>query len=380
MDKVRIGVIGLGNMGSGHAGDFVPKSPGALLTAVCDIVREKCEAYEGVAKFTSSAELIRSGLVDAIIIATPHYDHTPIGIDAFENGIHVLVEKPISAHVADGDRLIAAKPSNLVFSVMFQTRTSSAFQTIKKVIQDGELGEIKRVNWIVTNWFRSAAYYASSEWRATWKGEGGGVLLNQCPHNLDLYQWLFGMPKSVTAFCGYGKYHEIEVEDAVTAYFEYPSGATGVFITTTGEAPGSDRLEIAGDRGRLVFEKGLITFDRTNGSVQEYSDSTPESFPSMPTWKCEIPYGSQGPSHMKILANFLQAIQTGAPLIAPGEEGIKSLELTNAMLLSSWQNKTVRLPIDREEYLEQLGKRIAESTLHKKVSDSVVVDMAASFH
>jgi predicted dehydrogenase len=291
-----------------------------------------------------------------------------------------LVEKPISAHVADADRLIAAKRPGLVFSAMFQTRTSNAFQTMKKLIDAGELGEIRRVSWIVTNWFRSAAYYASSEWRATWKGEGGGVLLNQCPHNLDVFQWMLGMPTKISAYCGIGKFHDIEVEDSVTAYLEFPNGATGVFVTSTGEAPGTDRLEIAGDRGRLIFERNQIVFDRTTTPVQEFSDTTPESFPSMTTWRCEIPFGSQGPSHQLILQNFVNAILTGTPLIAPAEEGIKSLELANAMTLSSWIGRPVSFPLDRELYVSELNQRIADSSHRKLISENVVVDMAASFH
>jgi predicted dehydrogenase len=380
MDQVRIGVIGLGNMGSGHAKGTVPSTQGAVLAAVCDLVAEKTESYLDVAQFTSSEELIRSGLVDAIVIATPHYSHTPIGIDAFQNGLHVLVEKPISAHVADADRLIESKKPGLVFSAMLQTRTSNAFQTIKGLVDSGELGEIRRASWIVTSWFRSAAYYASSEWRATWRGEGGGVLLNQCPHNLDIFQWLLGMPETVSAHCGLGKFHDIEVEDSVTAYFEYPNGATSVFITSTGEAPGTDRLEIAGDRGRVVFERGKIIFDRTVQPVQQFSDTTPESFPSLATWNCEIPYGSKGPSHQAIMQNFVDAILRGDKLISPAEEGIRSLELANAMTLSSWIGRPVSIPVDRTQYVSELEKRIEQSTFNKKVSQGAIVDMASSFH
>jgi predicted dehydrogenase len=379
MQQVRIGVIGLGNMGSGHAKTFVPETPNAVLTAVCDVIPEKMDGYD-VSKFTSSSDLIRSGLVDAIVIATPHYDHTPIGVEAFGHGLHVVVEKPISAHVADADRLIAAHNSELVFAAMFQTRTSNAFQTLKRIIDSGELGPIRRINWIITNWFRSAAYYASSEWRATWKGEGGGVLLNQCPHNLDILQWLFGMPTKISASCGFGRFHEIEVEDCVSAHFDYPSGATGVFVTSTGEAPGTDRLEIAGDRGRLVFEDGQMFIDETSESVQNFCDTTPESFPSLETTRRQVPLTGQSGTHAKILENFVQAILTGQALISPAEEGLNSLELANAMLLTSWLQQPVRLPLDRHLYVQELTKRIDESKFTKKLAKNVVVDMAASFH
>jgi predicted dehydrogenase len=350
------------------------------MTAVCDVVPEKMAPYQDAIHFTDSRELIRSGLVDAVIIATPHYDHTTIGIDAFENGIHVLSEKPISAHKADAERLIAAKRPGLVFSAMFQTRTSSAFQALRSLIQTGELGEIRRINWIITNWFRSAAYYASGGWRATWGGEGGGVLLNQCPHNLDLYQWLFGMPNQVTAFCDFGRFHKIEVEDAVTAVLKHPNGATGIFVTTTGEAPGTDRLEVAGDRGRAILEGGKLTFDRTTQGVQEFSDTTPQMFPSLATWKCDIPAGNQGPNHLKVAQNFIDAILDGIPLIAPGEEGLNSVELANAMLFSAWEGRTISLPLDGLAYEAALKQKIASSTHRKVVEERTAHDMAASFH
>ncbi len=380
MDKVRLGIIGLGNMGSVHVRDHAPSMKRAELTAICDLVPAKMEPFSGVAKFEDSGELIRSGLVDAILIATPHYSHTTIGIDAFQNGLHVLTEKPISAHKADAVRLISARKPGQVFGAMFQTRTSGTFQKLRRLIASGEIGEVRRISWIVTNWFRSAAYYASGGWRATWGGEGGGVLLNQCPHNLDLYQWLFGMPVRVHAFCGFGKYHDIEVEDSVTAYLEHPNGATGIFVTTTGEAPGTDRLEVAGDRGRLVYEKGRINFDRTIEPVQHFSDTTPDMFPSLDTWDCSIPSSSHSPSHLQVLQNFVDAILDGTPLIAPGEEGIHSIELANAMLFSAWTGRTVELPLDAAAYEAMLKEKIANSRHQKVVQERGPADMAASFH
>ncbi|HWD41608.1 MAG TPA: Gfo/Idh/MocA family oxidoreductase [Fimbriimonas sp.] len=380
MEKVRLGIVGLGNMGAVHVKQHAPAMQRAELTAICDVVAEKMAPFEGVAKFEDSRDLIRSGLVDAVLIATPHYDHTTVGIDAFQNGLHVLTEKPISAHKADAERLSAAKRPGLVFSAMFQLRTASVYQAIKKLIDEGELGEIRRVNWIITNWFRTAAYYSSGGWRATWGGEGGGILLNQCPHNLDLYQWFFGMPSSIRAFCGFGKFHDIEVEDSVTAYLQHPNGATAVLVATTGEAPGTDRLEVAGDRGRLVLEGGRLTFDRTTESVQDYSDTTSEMFPNMPTWKCEIPTGRQGAHHLTIIQNFIDAILDGKPLVAPGEEGIRSVELANAMLLSSWTSESVQLPMDGAVYERALKEKIANSTHRKVVDEKTAADMAASFH
>lgn len=386
MDSVRLGIIGLGNMGSGHAKHHMPLMKRAQLTAVCDLVGSKMDPYDGVAKFDNSADLIRSGLVDAVLIATPHYDHTTIGIDAFSQGLHVLSEKPISVHKADCTRLIsayeaakAAKP-NLVFGAMFNQRTDSYYQTIRNLVNSPEFGQIRRINWIITDWFRTATYYSSGGWRATWGGEGGGVLLNQCPHNLDLYQWIFGMPNRVRAVCGFGKYHDIEVEDSVTAIYEHPNGATGVFITSTGEAPGTNRLEVAGDRGRLVMEGDEIRFDRTTESVQDFCDNSPDSFPWMPTWKCQIPTKGHGGQHVAILQDFINAVIDGTPLLAPGVEGIHSVELANSMIYSGLNGgAAVELPIDSAAYETKLKELIAGSTKVKKVVETGPADLSGSF-
>lgn len=382
MDKVRIGIVGVGGMGSHHAG-YLSRGEvkGAELVAVCDIDESKLGRWEGVRDFTDSRELIRSGLVDAVIIATPHYDHTTVGIDAFQQGLHVLTEKPISVHKADCERLIAAHKasSDKVFSAMFQMRTANLYKKVKKLIDSGEIGEISRVAWIVSDWFRTEAYYASGGWRASWSGEGGGVLLNQCPHNLDLMQWFFGMPSKVRAFCKFGAKHDIEVEDEVTAYLEYPNGATGVFITTTGEAPGTNRLEIAGDRGRLVIEGGAIKFTRNEMLASEFRVTSKQSFAVPEVWHVEIPFRAGGGKHIEITQNFVDAILSGSELIAPAEEGIKSVELANCMLYSAWTDATVNLPLDSAAYEAALKERIASSRYVKKTEDIGGQDMNASF-
>ena len=376
---VRLGIVGLGNMGSGHvAGMHAIKR--CELTAVCDVVPDKLRRYSDFKTFTSSAEMIRSGEIDAILLAVPHYDHTTIGIDALNNGIHVLTEKPISVHKADCERLIAAHTNkDLVFAAMFNQRTDPFYKRIRSVVQSGELGEIRRTACIATNWFRSESYYASGGWRATWAGEGGGVLLNQCPHTLDLFQWICGMPTKVRAFCNFGKFHNIEVEDEVTAYLEYANGATGIFVATTGEAPGTSRLEIAGDRGKLVFENDKITFDRTEMSVEEFCKTTSEAFASPKIWKCEIPENSHGPQHQGILQNFVNVILDGGDLIAPAAEGIHSVEFANAMLYSTFTDSTVNLPLDSSAYEAALKERIATSRFVKQTRQDVSVDLSKSF-
>lgn len=378
---VRIGVVGVGSMGSFHARYLkAGEVKRCELTAVCDVDPDRLKDWSDLPTFTDSRELIRSGLVDAVLIATPHYDHTTIGIDAFENGLHVLTEKPISVHKADCEKLIAAyRASGKVFSVMYQMRTEPLCKKVKQLLDAGELGQIVRVNWIVTDWFRTQAYYDSGGWRATWKGEGGGVLLNQCPHNLDLLQWWLGMPSRIRAFCGFGKWHDIEVEDAVTAYLEYPNGATGVFVTTTGEAPGTNRLEIAGERGRLVVEGGKITFIRNEESMLEFLKTCPRGFGKPSVWNVEIPYGREETGHKVVTQNFVDAILDGVERITPGEEGINSVELVNCMLYSAWTDSTVNLPLDGAAYEAKLKELCETSRFQKKEVKAKQDDITASF-
>ena len=384
LSEVRIGVIGLGTMGSGHIANIEKGLvKNARLAAVCDIVPEKMEKFEGKCKcYADSRDLIRSGEVDMVMIETPHYAHTTIGIDSLTCGVHTLVEKPISVHKADCQRLIAAhKDKKVLFGAMFNQRTDPHYVKLREIIASGQLGEITRVNWIITNWFRSQYYYDCGGWRATWKGEGGGVLMNQCPHQLDLMQWLFGMPSSVRAFCDLGKWHDIEVEDNVTAYLKYPNGATGVFITTTGEAPGTNRLEVCGENGRIVVEDGKITWKRNVVGQGEFLRTTDKMFGAPETWTIDIPAKDNGPQHVGILQNFVDAVLTGSPLVAPAEEGIKSVELANSMLYSSLKGKTVELPLDPAAFERTLKGLIKNSKRgdKKPVKAAKAADLSASF-
>lgn len=370
---LRIGVIGIGNMGSGHAAMISEgKISRAQVTAVADGKPARTGRFPLAKAFTNGQQLIASGEVDAVIIATPHFDHTTLGSAALAAGLHVLVEKPLSVHKADCERLIAAyhaRPKKeQVFAAMLNQRTDPHFAKVRALIQQGELGEVRRINWIVTDWFRTEAYYASSGWRATWKGEGGGVLVNQCPHNLDLLQWLFGMPTSVRAFCKFGKWHHIETEDAVTAYFEFPNGATGVFVTTTGEAPGTNRLEIAAERGRVVIENGKIEWTRNAQPMSEFSKTSDQSFARPDTSNVDLPVDGIGGQHQAIIQNFVDAVLDGKPLIAPAIEGIYSVELANACIYSTLTDATVKLPLDGLAYEKALHQLIAESRCEKKMS------------
>jgi len=379
MKKLRLGIVGLGNMGRAHCSTILEgKVPRCELTAVCDSNPEKLTSYADLKSFTDVSAMITSGEIDAILIATPHYSHTTIGIEALNAGLHVLVEKPISVHKADCERLIKAHRSRKqVFAAMFNQRTDPFYQKVRHLVQGGELGKIRRINWIITDWFRTEAYYASGGWRATWGGEGGGVLLNQCPHNLDLYQWIFGMPVKVRGFCQFGRYHKIEVEDDVTAYFEHENGATGVFITSTGEAPGTNRLEVVGEQGRLVVENNRILYTRNEVQTSEFSRTTTSGFSRPPVWDVEIPAPStRGEQHLGILKNFTETILDGGKLIAPAAEGIHSVELANSIILSSLQGKTLDVPISAPVYEKELRKLIASSTVKKPTPKRKVRDLS----
>ena len=363
MQDLRLGIIGLGNMGQVHAHAI---ATGAIsrcrLAAVSDPDQELLSKYSPARAYLLSSELITSGEVDAVLVATPHYSHTTIGIEALEAGLHVLVEKPLSVHKSDCERLIAAhRSSEQVFAAMFNQRTDPYYLKLRELVCNGELGTVRRINWIVTNWFRTGAYYASGGWRATWAGEGGGVLLNQSPHQLDLWQWLFGMPRKVRAFCHLGRYHDIEVEDDVTAYFEYDNGATGVLITSTGEAPGTDRLEVTAERGRVIIENDRFHFTRNEVPMSKFSKESPERFGKPEAQEIEIPMPGHGGQHSEVLQNFVDAILHRKPLIAPAAEGIRSVELANAMLLSSFTDKTISLPIDARAFERLLKEKIAAS-------------------
>jgi len=380
--KVKLGLIGIGNIGNLHLNN-IKKLNKVELTAVCDIKPERAQAAAAAhncAAYFDHRRLLADRVCEAVIIATPHYDHTTIGIAALQAGYHVLVEKPISVHKADCERLIAAhQDKDLVFAAMFNQRTDPHYKKIKQLVTEGNLGQFLRISWIITNWFRTEAYYESGGWRATWKGEGGGVLLNQCPHNLDLLQWICGMPAKVWGFCGLGKWHHIEVEDEVTAYLEYPGGCTGLFVTSTGEAPGTNRFEIAGDKGKLVLEHGTLTFTRNEVPASEFLKTSRESFARPGVQVVEVPVEGTGGEHMEILENFADAIREGAPLIAPAEQGIHSVELANAMLYSSLTGQPVTLPLDGQAFERELKKLIATSTFVKGEAVEAQVDVRKSF-
>ncbi len=376
-DPVRIGIIGYGGMGSAHAQYISRKEvPGATLAAICDRdperLRQARQALgESVQYFEEADQLFDAKAVDMVMIATPHYDHPPLAIKAMKTGLHALVEKPAGVYTRQVREMneVAAK-SDRVFGIMFNQRTRAGHQKMRELVASGELGEIKRTMYVITTWLRTQIYYDSGGWRGTWAGEGGGVLVNQSPHNLDLFQWICGMPKRVRAHCGFGKYHNIETEDDCTAYLEYQNGASGVFITSTGEAPGTQFLEVVGDRGKLVLDSGgrgeTITFWRTIVPVSKYIAESKNGFTQPEVWKCDIPSGG-GEEHKGVTKNFVNAILKGTPLLARGEEGINGVQLANAMQLSTWIDNWVDLPVDEQLYYDQLQQRVKQSTFKKTV-------------
>jgi len=382
MDKIRLGIIGMGNIGKYHAGYLLDRKINRCeLVAVCDTVTAPPEKYKPLKIFSDGEPLIHSGEVDAVIIATPHFQHTTLGIAALRAGVHAMVEKPISSHKADAERLIAVhrKFPKVVFGGMFQLRTEPRYLMIQKLIHNGDLGELVRVNWINTDWFRTEAYYASGGWRATWKGEGGGVLLNQCLHNLDTLQWLCGMPGRVRGFCQLGRFHQIEVEDNVTAYLEWPNGITGTFISSTGEAPGTNRFEIVGTRGTLILENNQLVLTHNEVDMREFSQTAKQGFVKPGARTEKIPFENAVLPHATMVQNFVNAILDGERLIAPGEEGINSVELANAMVYSSLLGQTLELPMDGAAWERKLNQLIAASKTEKKVVKTATDDFASSF-
>lgn len=375
-DKVRLGIIGIGGMGSGHCRTLLRgEVPEVELTAVADIKESRRQwakenLPENVAIFSSAEELITSGTCDAILIVTPHYEHPRLAILGLQNGLHVLSEKPAGVYTKQVRELIKeSEKSDKVFAVMFNQRTNHVYRKMYELVHSKEYGQIKRVNWIITDWYRTQAYYNSGDWRATWDGEGGGVLLNQCPHNLDLLQWICGMPSKVQAFCHIGKWHDIEVEDDVTAYLEYPNGATGVFVTTTGDAPGTNRFEVTLERAKLVCENDKLMMYELEVNEREHCFTATEGF-AQPNGKwVELETDGENPQHAGVLRAFAGRILHGTPLVAEGKEGIFGLTLSNAMHLSSWLSTPVELPLNEDLFLEKLNELRATSKKKASVTE-----------
>ncbi len=386
--KIRLGIIGIGNMGSGHACRIVDgECPDFVLTAVADINPARREwavkrLGRDVAFFDTAEAMLDSGLIDACIVATPHYAHPGLAIECMKRSIHVLVEKPAGVYTKQVREMnaMADRHPEVVFALMFNQRTNCVYRKMRELVKSGRFGRIRRTNWIITDWYRPQVYYDSGAWRATWAGEGGGVLLNQCPHQLDLWQWICGMPMKVDAHLRFGQWHDIEVEDDVTAYVEYENGATGVFVTTTGDAHGTNRFEIQMDRARLLVEHDRLYLEEFSVSEPEWSAANKDPFASMPSTKTLVETDGQNPQHTGVVNAWGGAILRGEPLVADGREGINGLTLSNAMHLSAFLGREVTLPIDEDLYYEELMKRVAVSR-HKAFdpSKAIVADLSNTY-
>ena len=384
--KIRLGIIGVGKMGSGHAKKILAgECPDIELIAVADHKPTKKEWVkdnfpENIVFFDDAIAMLDSGLIDSCVVCTPHYDHPKLAVECMKRGIHVMVEKPAGVYTKQVREMNAeaAKHQDVVFGMMFNQRTNCVYRKMRELIKSGKYGNIRRTNWLITNWYRSQAYYDSGDWRATWSGEGGGVLLNQCPHQLDLWQWICGMPVKVNAQLHYGKWHDIEVEDDVTAYVEYENGATGVFITSTGDAYGSNRFEVQMDKAKLVVEGNELKVWEFEQSEQEFSASNTKPFGSVKVHQIDAETDGENPQHMGVFRAWSGAILHGTPMVADGTEGINGLMLSNAMHMSAFLGKTVELPIDEDAYYEELMKRVATSKRKGNVNE-VTADTSSSY-
>ena len=384
MEKVRLGIIGIGNMGSSHVKNIeAGECPEIEVAAVCDINPDRLQwvetEYPHIPRFDDAEKLMDSGLVDAVLIAVPHYYHPPLSIMGMKKGLHVMCEKPAGVYTKQVKEMNeVARQCNVNFGMMFNQRTNCIYRKMRELVQSGVYGNIRRTNWIITNWYRPQAYYDSGDWRATWSGEGGGVLLNQCPHQLDLWPWICGMPKKVEAHLHYGMWHNIEVEDDVTTYVEYENGATGVFITSTGDAHGTNRFEIQLDKAKMVAEGDRLTVLEYDMTEQEFSKTNTNPFGMVGAHEVDPQLDGENPQHKGVINAWGGAILRGEPLIAGGEEGINGLTLSNAMHLSSWLGREITLPFDEDLYYTELMKRAATSKRKTDVKE-VVADTSSTY-
>ena len=370
--RIRLGIIGIGNMGSEHCRMILSGAcPETELCAVADLRQERREwagrnLPESVRVCADGRELIASGCCDAVLIAVPHFQHEPLAVAALEAGLHVLCEKPAAVQADQAERMIrAAEKAGKTLTFMFNQRTNCIYRAMKKLLDSGEMGAMKRMNWIITDWYRTQRYYDSGSWRATWAGEGGGVLLNQCPHQLDLLIWLCGMPCAVTARCLEGKWHYIEVEDDVTAFLEFPNGATGVFIASTGELPGTNRLEIDCERGKIVCENGQVKVWRLGVNEREICFHSDDPWYRADVRESQLETDGENPQHAGVINAFAAHLLRGEKPVAGAEDGLRALQLSNAIHLSGWTGGRVGIPVSAEAFNRELERRIAASRTHK---------------
>ena len=370
--NIRLGVIGIGNMGSEHCRNIAAgKCPEIEITAGADL-RENRRSWfkenmpQTAQVYESGEELIRRSDCDAVLICVPHYGHEKLAVDAMEHGKHVICEKPAAVTAMAARHMCETSDrTGKVLTFMFNQRTNCLYRGIHDILSSGEFGKIKRMNWIITDWYRTQKYYDSGSWRATWAGEGGGVLLNQCPHQLDLLIWLCGMPVKVQAHCHEGKWHHIEVEDDVTAYLEFDNGATGVFVASTGDLPGTNRLEIDCECGKLVCENNQIRCYRLTENERVTCFQSDNPWYRAEVTEEEIQPDGENPQHVGVLNAFAAHLLRGEKLIADAEDGLRALQLSNAIHYSGWTGEMISVPVPVEKFHDLFEKKIAGSTTRK---------------
>ncbi len=389
MEKIRFGIVGLGNQGSTYFFNIFEKGrvENGVVTALCDKRLERIENIKGrtenkeVRYFSDYKEMLDSGLVDVVLVETPHYEHPEIVMECLKRDIHVICDKPAGVYTKQVLEMNeAAKNSKAKFGMMFNQRTNCVYRKMREIIVGGGIGELQRVNWIITDWFRTQTYYDSGSWRASWLGEGGGVLINQCPHQIDLVSWVVGeQPQTVRGFCQYGKWHDIEVEDEVTAFFTYKNGATGVFITTTGETPGTNRFEVSGTKGKLLCENEKLLWYKNEADSLVYSQTAKGGFDKPKMEIIEVETDGKNPQHEGIINNFANHLLGLEDLFVEGTDGINGVELMNAIEYSGWHNgEEVTLPIDGDKYLAELNEKKKTSKL-REVLNETVADTAGTY-
>lgn len=372
---LRVAVAGMGTMGRLYAGWMQQgRVPGAVFSAAYDPASDCAarlqEGFPQAKFFSQSSELFHSGLADAVIIASPHRFHPELGEQALRAGLHTMVEKPAGIDAASVRRMnaAAAEHPQLAYGIMFNQRTNPLYRRIRELVQSGEMGQLRRVTWLITTWWRPDSYYTHSPWRATWTHEGGGVLTSQVPHQLDLLQWICGMPERVCCHMHFGSHRAVSVEDDVTAYLEFPNGATGVFVSCTHDVLGTDRLELLLDGGKIIVEDSCrARIRRLHQMEQELSAGMDAQQTARLVEGGELPdictetvlehNPEWAAQHCEMLADFVNAAQTGTPCTAPGAEGLNEVQLANAMYVSAWQGRAVTLPVDEAAFSDMLAER-----------------------
>lgn len=381
-DIVNIVVVGLGPIGSLHVKNLLSqKIAGARLACICEQRGADSAQYGGVPIFTDLDEMLKSRSFDAAVISTPSFTHYPLAKKILQAGYDVLVEKPVALCPSDAEDLReTARKLGKVCAVMLNQRTNALYSKIRDLVVSGQLGEINRVSWTMTSWYRPNIYFTSSPWRGTWKGEAGGALVNQSIHNLDIFAWTFGVPEKLRAWCEFGKYHDIEVEDEVVCRMKLKNGANATFTTSTGEFPGENRLVIAADRGFIETDGDALKFTRyKNGSLSEYTRDTRYMFGS-PECECtEEVVSDKGAQHAGVMQNFADALTGRDMLRFDVSEAMGSLGLANGMLMSAWCGCEVDFPLDGAKYKRLLDEKIAQSRLRENPRSDAVVEFSKSF-